>query len=234
MVSEDGGSHWHGCRELLRTTSFDCSWRNGFFAGGYGDLCVVPDLRAEWLYLYFTSYHAEPRAQGISVARFPAGQGEPQLWCESGWQRDMRLPPKPILRVERGWQHADPDAFWGPAVHFNRAIGRYLMLLNHTAGGAGDLRQEGIYVSSSRTLDDPTAWSRPLRLVEGGAWYPQVVGLQAGGGDTEAGAVARFFMAGFSAWELEFGAGSELGRSRPLTLSKQDFVSAFGRARCPW
>jgi len=234
MVSDDEGRHWHGCRELLRASSFDCSWRNGFFAGGYGDLCVVPDRKAEWLYLFFTSYHVDRRAQGVGVLRLPTGAGAPELWSERGWHCDTSRPPRPIWPVERGWQHADPDASWGPAVHFNRALGRYVMLLNHTANGAGDLRQKGIYASCSSALDDPTTWSRPLQLVDGGGWYPQIVGLQPGDGDALAGSVARFFMAGFSMWEVQFSAGGEGDADRPLLPSRREFVARFGRRRCPW
>jgi hypothetical protein len=234
MVSDDEGQHWHSCRELLKPGSFDCTWRNGFLAGGCGDLCVVPDRSAEWLYLFFTSYHVERRAQGIAVMRLPAATGMPELWSEHGWSRDMQQLPRPIWPARRGWQHANPDSFWGPAIHFNLALGRYVMLLNHTARGAGDLRQEGIYVSCNQTLADPTTWSLPLRLVEEGAWYPQVIGLQPGHGDTLAGPVARFFMAGFSMWELEFSAGREVGAARPLTPSAEEFASQYGPRRCPW
>lgn len=234
MISADNGKSWRGRRTILAFTDVDCSWRNGFFAGGCGDLCVVPDPSAQWLYLFFTSYHVEPQAQGIAVMRLPAGQGEPELWCGEGWVSDLKRPPRPIWPVERGWRHQNPESFWGPAVHFNRSIGRYVMLLNRTANGEGDLRQEGIYVSCCPTLADPTAWSRPMKLVEGGAWYPQVIGLQAGDGDTRAGGVARFFMAGFSLWELEFTAPGVAPENRPLRPTEQEFFARFGRKRCPW
>lgn len=235
LVSDDEGRRWYGCREVLRPASFDCSWRNGFFAGGYGDLCAVPDRAAKWLYIFFTSYHTDPRAQGVTVMRVPTGTGEPELWSEGGWKVDRRR-PQPIWPVVRGWRHRDPDSFWGPAVHFNRALGRYVMLLNRTAHGAGDLRQEGVYVSCNATLEDPTAWSEPLRLVDGGAWYPQVIGLQPGDGDTAAGCTARFFMAGFSMWEVEFGSVGEgqTATSRTLAPTREDFASHFGRRKCPW
>ena len=65
--------------------------------------------------------------------------------------------------------------------------------------------QEGIYMSFAPVLDDPTLWSPPQRLVEGGSWYPQVMGIEAGTGtDKEAGARARFFMGGTSTSLIEF------------------------------
>ena len=110
------------------------------------------------------------------------------------------------------------------------------MLLNRTAAGAGDLVQEGIYASFNRDLADPEAWSAPFRIVRGGAWYPQAVGLEEGHGDTEVGTVGRFFMAGFSAWTIEFSrAVGEPPADRPLTCSAQQFAALFGAdRRCPW
>jgi hypothetical protein len=234
-VSEDRGLHWHCVGELLRAPSLDCSWRNGFFAGGYGDLCVLPDGKGEHLYLFFTSYHTDEQAQGIAVARLPArGPAHLEMWCDGGWQSGADGQPKPLWPIRRGWRHADPDSFWGPAVHYNRAVGRYVMLLNRTAGGDGDLLQEGAYVSTNAGLEDPTGWTEPLQLVAGGAWYPQVVGLDPGDGDTRAGRVARFFMAGFSTWQIEFTAPAGPVAARPLRPTRRDFVSAFGNRRCPW
>ena len=45
ILSEDDGLSWRCCGEILRLPAdlADCSWQNGFFAGGYGDLSVVPD-----------------------------------------------------------------------------------------------------------------------------------------------------------------------------------------------
>ena len=65
--------------------------------------------------------------------------------------------------------------------------------------------QEGIYVSFAPTLDDPSQWSLPHKLLTGGKWYPQVVGSTLGTGtDKIAGASARFFMSGRSDWMINF------------------------------
>jgi hypothetical protein len=243
LISEDDGLSWRCRGELLRVPAgqVDCSWQNGFFAGGYGDLCVVPDRIGRHLYLPFTSCLLDEKAQGVVMARMPAARpGAPaaglELWSAQGWRPADGRFPKPLWPQARGWRHADPDGFWGPAVHYNRALDAYVMLLNHTAGGDGDLVQEGIYVSVNRALDDPDGWSPPLQIVRGGAWYPEVVGLEDGCGDAEAGAVARFFMAGFSAWTIAF-AESGKGRAinRPLHPTKADFARLFGAGkRSPW
>jgi hypothetical protein len=243
VISEDDGLTWRCRGEVLRATAnqVDCSWKNGFLVGGYGDFCVVPDRRGRTLYLFFTSYLTDESAQGVAVARMSAPSGDPIIDDLAWWSRDDWRPvgdrsPKPLWPISRGWRHADPDGFWGPAVHYNRALDLYVMLLNHTAGGTGDLIQEGIYISVNRTLDDPEGWSRPLQIVRGGAWYPEVVGLEDGCGDTEAGAIGRFFIAGFSTWTMEFSPpASPSVAARLLRPTKADFAQAFGpERRCPW
>ncbi len=239
-VSWDDGSTWRHRGDLLRLEPerIDRTWRNGFFAGGYGDLCALPDREGRWLYVFFSSYHPDETAQGVTVLRLPlADLAAPAVpWTARGWATDGSRPPRPIWPMRRGWRHADPDGFWGPAVHYNHALGAFVMLLNRTAGGAGDLVQEGIYASFNRDLADPGAWSVPLRIVRGGAWYPQAVGLEEGCGDTAVGTVGRFFMAGFSAWKIEVSLVADgTGAGRALTCTAQQFATLFGAdRRCPW
>jgi len=243
LISEDDGQSWRCRGELLRVPpgQIDCSWQNEFFAGGYGDLCVVPDRLGRHLYMPFTSFLIDEDVQGIVMARMPAARPHApaaglELWCGEDWRPAAGRFPQPIWRPVRGWRHADPDCFWGPAMHYNRALDAYVMLFNHTANGAGDLLQEGIYASVNRALDNPAGWSPPLQIVRSGAWYPQVVGLEEGCGDTEAGGIARFFMAGFSAWSIEFAApGNGQAINRPLQPTTADFAQLFGAGkRCPW
>lgn len=238
--SDDCGLTWRCLGDLLRlpTAVADCSWQNGFVAGGYGDFSALPDRAGRSLYVFFSSYHPDESAQGVAVLRLSIENlaAPTALWTAKGWSTDSSLEPRPIWRLRRGWRHADPDGFWGPAVHYNRALGAFIMLLNRTAGGAGDLLQEGIYASMNHDLADAEGWSPPLQIVRGGAWYPQAIGLDEGCGDTEVGSVGRFFMAGYSAWEIEFtqAAGRSL-ENRPLTCTAQQFATLFGAdRRCPW
>jgi hypothetical protein len=77
------------------------------------------------------------------------------------------------------------------------------MLLNRAKDES--FTQEGVYVSYAPQLDDPRLWSAPVRLVAGGRWYPQVVGLEPGAGsDKWASATARFFVSGRSDWIISF------------------------------
>ena len=111
----------------------------------------------------------------------------------------------PLIAPTQAWHDGDDkvDAFWGPAVHWNTAIEQYVMLLNRAKDES--YTQEGIYVSYAPELDDPTLWTAPQKLMNGGRWYPQVVGSPTGTGtDKLAGASARFFMSGKSEWIISF------------------------------
>jgi len=114
-------------------------------------------------------------------------------------------PGTPLFAIVDGWhdEGTTTDAFWGPSVHWNSYLQMYVMLLNR----AKDTKynQEGIYVSFSPRLDDPRLWSWPLKVLNGGSWYPQVVGLDdASGTDKVAGEWARFFMTGSSQYLIHF------------------------------
>lgn len=210
LVSDDDGASWRFLGELLRAPAreIDCGFANGFVSGGYGDFSVVAE--DAFFYLHYSSYVASEAAQGVCVARIPIAArerpaGAVQHWRDGGWSlQDASTLPQPLLPVVRGWQHVDPTAFWGPALHFNRGLKCWVMLLNHAQGGR-DIHQEGIYIAFNRDLADPAGWTAPRRIVKNGFWYPQAIGLGPGDGDTAAGLVARFFIAGVSEWEIRFG-----------------------------
>lgn len=232
VVSGDGGRSWRFLGTLLRAPPAlaDPGARNGFLAGGYGDFCVLPDRERRWLYVATTCYVADERRQGIALLRHPLAARDAtaealaqRLECrERGAWRPLRAgePPPVWLPVARGWSHHDPDAFWGPAIHWNRDLGRFIMLLSRSRAGAPAFRQDGVHWCWGGSLEAPEAWTAPRRLTRGGSWYPQVVGLGPHDGDAEAGASARFFMAGRSAWRIRFSlrpAGTPA--TAPLALS---------------
>ena len=112
----------------------------------------------------------------------------------------------PIYEAGESWHDDDQavDAFWGPSVHWNTHIQRYVMLLNRAENVAWT--QEGIYVAFSGSLEDPQRWSVPRKIYHGGRWYPQVIGLESDSGtDKIAGETARFFMGGESNQLIRFG-----------------------------
>jgi hypothetical protein len=241
--SADRGVSWRSYGTILRApeTQTDCSYRNGFFAGGFGDLSALPDRAGRFHYIAFTSFVAEEAAQGIAMARLdranPFGAGV-DWWTRDGWRPagEAGALPQPLWPMRRGWRHPDPDGYWGPAVHYNRGLDAYVMLLNHTAGGAGDLVQEGIYAAFNSDLADPRGWSAPLRIVAGGGWYPQAVGLEPGCSDTYVAGRARFFMGGYSAWTVDFARADRPDIvDRPLRPTRAMFAELFGtRHKAPW
>jgi len=98
---------------------------------------------------------------------------------------------------------AAANAFWGPSIHWNTSIERYVMLLNRARDEA--FNNEGIYVSFASVLDDPRGWSAPRKILNGGDWYPQIAGLEPGAGtDKQMGRLGRFFLTGRSTHYIEF------------------------------
>jgi hypothetical protein len=61
-------------------------------------------------------------------------------------------------------------------------------------------------VSFNRDISDPEGWSRPRRILETDAFYPQVIGtdLPGEGTDRRAGKTARLFVHGVSDHLLRF------------------------------
>lgn len=236
LASDDDGRTWRLLGDLMRVPfdAADLGYRNGFLAGGYGDFCVVPDRAGEWFYLHYTCYVPDERLQGVSVLRYPmAAREQParlELWRDGAWRpKGPGDDGTPILPVRRGWRHRDPAAFWGPAIHYNRDLDVFVMLLNWTEDGAADLVQQGVFASFNVDIANPGGWSAPLQIVRSGSWYPQAIGLGPDDGDTTAGKEARFFMSGFSAWTIRFREGPA---TEPLTVAREDFGRLFGRA--PW
>lgn len=239
LQSQDEGKTWQMVGEVLRApyAEADCSYQNGFLTGGYGDFCVVPDRAAKWFYLHYSAYVPEERVQGVSVLRYPVSEREHpaalELWRDGRWQPKVgRQDGTPIFGVRRGWRHRDPAAWWGPAVHYNHHLDCFVMMLNWTEDGDGDIVQRGVFISFNDDLANPAGWSAPQRIVEGGSWYPQAIGLGPDEGDTLAGAEARFFMSGYSAWTIRFRRGGTRPHFAPLAISRQTFTELFGIA--PW
>ena len=165
---------------------------------------------------------AKTASQGVGVARLAwADRDDPRgkimIWRSGAGCRPPRFatPPAnagPTLPRRRSsppsesWHDDDPDAdaFWGPSVHWNTYLGRFVMLLN---------RAKNAELRSGRASTFPTrrSWRirgsgrRPVKILNGGRWYPQVLGLEDGSGtDKTAGEWARFFMQGSSRHFIRF------------------------------
>jgi hypothetical protein len=218
--SADHGYTWDDLGIIIELSQAHdaCGSSNRFVLGGAGDLTAMLDADGRDLYLYYSQYGKEPSAQGVALARLawadrdaPVGQAD--IWHDGAW-----LPPSPredggydaapgtaMIAPLRPWHdgNGEVDAFWGPSIHWNTYLERYVMLVNRARNEQFD--NDGIYVAYADRLDDPHAWSAPRKIMNGGGWYPQVAGLEAGSGtDKRAGRRARLFLTGKSDQFIEF------------------------------
>ena len=229
--STDRGRTWQDLGVVIqaRQAAIACGSSNRYVIGGVGDLSVMLDANKQFLYIFYSQYPTRQESQGVAVARMawadrdrPTGRVE--VWRSGVWDSSRRIEfvpglpgtqrlvpawtytsATPLVAPTQAWHDGDDkvDAFWGPAVHWNTAIEQYVMLLNRAKDET--YGQEGIYVSFAPRLDDPSLWSAPQKVLNGGRWYPQVVGSSLGTGtDKLAGATARFFMSGKSEWMINF------------------------------
>ena len=231
-LSTDRGASWQDLGIVLQAnqSTTACGSANRYVIGGVGDLSVMLDPDKNYLYIFYSQYQRQAESQGVAVARMlwadrDRPSGRVMLWRNGTWEPNAgrrefvatvpgtmrrRLEwtypaATPLVSTAQAWHDVDErvDAFWGPSVHWNTALEQYVMLLNRAKDE--NYAQEGIYVSFAPSLDDPSLWSTPQKLLSGGRWYPQVVGSTLGTGtDKIAGASARFFMSGRSEWMINF------------------------------
>lgn len=212
LRSSDRGATWDDLGIILEAPvgTEACGSANRFVLGGVGDVTAALDAASTDVYLYFTQYPRDPAGQGVAVARLAwADRDQPvgklAVWREGIWLPDSQIAGTPLVRASQPFHDssAAADVFWGPAIHWNTHLNQYVMLLNRARNDQFD--QDGIYVSYSPSLSDPRQWTAPVKILNGGTWYPQVVGTEAGTGtDRHAGRRARFFMTGRSDRVIQF------------------------------
>lgn len=230
--SIDRGRTWTDLGPVIQAfqSSTACESANRYVIGGVGDVSVMLDQSKTHLYFFYSQYQRDPSSQGVAIARLlwadrDRSGGRIELWRGGIWEpeagRRTLLPglpgterrrlewvypaATPLIAPALAWHDSDDkvDAFWGPAVHWNSALEQYVMLLNRAKDE--HYTQEGIYVSYAPRLDDPSLWSAPQKILNGGRWYPQVIGSSIGTGtDKLAAASPRFFMSGKSEWVINF------------------------------
>ena len=216
--SADRGRTWQPLGVILEAPprTYDCTTTNKYFVGGVGDFSVQRSRDSQDLYFFYSTYLRSERLQGVAVARLAWADrddppGKMMLWRDGVWvpvsawssangmQRFVYPAAGPIFPARDSWHDEDlvVDAFWGPSVHWNTHLLQYVMLLNRAKDD--NFAQEGIYVSFATDINDPRFWSAPVKVLNGGKWYPQVIGMQDGSGsDKVAGEWPRFFMSGSS------------------------------------
>ncbi len=210
VISYDGGATFQDMGAVLTSGDpFNCAAQNGYFAGGVGDFTVMLDREKQYFYFFFSNYAGPVESQGVAVARMPYSAryypvGNVQKFYNGDWSEPgLGGRVTPIWAAKASWMDADTNAFWGPSIHWNTYLKSYVILMNHSCCTT-DWPQDGIYVSFNDNLGDPTAWSKPRKLLDNSGWYPQVLGTGAAGTDKQAGRVARLYIAGFSRWEIVF------------------------------
>jgi hypothetical protein len=227
--SRDRGETWEDLGIILEAPPgwHDCATPNQYFVGGVGDVSVVLDRESKDLYFYFSQYSRYAPAQGVALARLvwadrDSPVGRITVRNDGAWLHATRVTTTddegntrtewtypsgtPLVAVTQPWHDEDPsdDAFWGASVHWNVSLQLYVMLLNRTRDE--QFTQERIYVSFAARLDEPAAWTTPMKILDGGSWYPQVMGIETGeGSNKRPGARARLFLGGRSTQFIEFG-----------------------------
>ena len=218
--STDQGRTWEDLGIVLDAPagSARCGSTNRFVLGGVGDVSAVLDAEHRDVYLFFSRYFGDAQRQGVAVARIAwADRDSPKgratifndgAWLpasETGESAGYSYPPgTPLVRASQPFHDGNPsaDVYWGASVHWNTYLEQYVMLLNRAKDE--NFGTEGIYVAYSPSVSDPHEWSAPQRLMRGGEWYPQAVGIEDGGTDRLAGRRARFFLTGKSDQFIEF------------------------------
>jgi len=214
LVSLDGGQTFEDLGIILEDGyPVNCSAPNGFFGGGHGDFSVIADRDRQYLYFVFSNYSGPLEEQGVALARLryedrlaPAGKVE--KYFEGAW-REPGLGGRvtAVLPARAGWDTAETDAFWGPSIHWNHYLEKYVVLLNRSCCEPG-WPESGIWVVFVDSLADPTSLSEPQLILDdipySPAWYPQVIGLGPEETDSFAGERARLWIKGLSSWELRF------------------------------
>lgn len=216
VVSADDGETWTDLGiVMIAGDPLDCRSGNQLFAGGNGDFSVILDQHGQYFYFLFTNYGGGVTDQGVAIARLaytdrwnPAGNVF--KYYGGGWyEPGIGGAVTPVFPAARSWAEADTDSFWGPSIHWNTYLGQYVVLMNRSCCRPR-WPQEGIYVTFSRELSEPSSWTRPQRIVAGGdikwraGYYPQVIGEWPDGTDRQAGQDARLYIHGKSRWLLHF------------------------------
>ncbi|MGE3821353.1 MAG: hypothetical protein AB7I30_18235 [Isosphaeraceae bacterium] len=224
MVSDDNGLHWRDQGTVIEApqdSQIEESTFNRYFGGGYGDFSVIADTNSEYLYFFISSYHKDPARQGVAVARMKlADLDEPEgkvfFWREGRWEEPgLGGEPTPVFPAQADWHAEGASAYWGPSVHWNTAIKKYVLLMNKTKNGNWD--QDGVHLAIAPRLDDPSSWSAPKKILDTDKWYPQVIGVSRGARETDrlADQTARLFVKGKSTWTIEFQAQAAIPAPAP-------------------
>ena len=223
VVSRDDGATWDELGLILtpREGSVTCDTNHPVTNGGIGDFSVILDGNSDpgnhYAYFVFSSYGGALEEQGISFARMLwidrdqpvdrfSGESMACKWDGVGWNGSgLGGYSAAIFHDDHqvSWTSVANNGFWGPSVHWNRDLRKFIVLMSRSVGG--NYESGGVYMTYTTALDDPRSWALPKLVLGNQGWYPQVVGDAAiAGTDKLAGARARYFNQGSSSSLIVF------------------------------
>ncbi len=188
-VSYDLGLTWQDRGFVLQNPyPVDCDYDNGYMAGGVGDFSVVLDPGSNYFYFLFSNYGGPVEEQGISIARSAfVDKGQPgtlETYDDGEWiSSSFSSEATPLFPTSTGWKGPFIDAFWGPDVQWNTYLNSYVAVINRSQGE--QYVEDGVYITFSQDL---LHWSEPQKILDGGSWYGEAMGLGPGETDSLAGA----------------------------------------------
>lgn len=223
VVSTDDGATWDDLGIILwpRDGTVTCETDHPVTNGGIGDFSVIADNASaadRYLYFIFSSYGGDLVEQGVSFARMSwidrdhpldplSGQSRAIKWDGDGWDAPG-IGGRSVAVFHDSqqvtWTSLQNNGYWGPSVHWNVDLNKFIVLMSRSHGGNYD--PQGIYMTYTETLDAPLSWAQPkLAISANQGWYPQVIGDGAiRGTDKLAGAQARYFNQGQSTSYIAF------------------------------
>jgi hypothetical protein len=216
VKSPDNGLHWQSQGFVFdgRPDNLKCDGKGPWYAGGVGDLCVTLDRENKYFYFFFASFAPDTAEQGLCLARMPYEDranpvGKVMIWHEGKWDQPAVGGGKvtPFLPVVGDVHAKECFIYWGPCIHWNTYLNKYVMVVNRTKDS--EWKTDGQYILFADRLDNPTGWSKPVKFMDpeksgGRGWYVQLVGTQKGETDKLASQIARLFVDGKSTWEIQF------------------------------
>lgn len=227
-ISEDDGATWDDLGLILtpRDGSVTCDTDHPVTSGGIGDFSVILDRNADpanhYLYFVFSSFGGDLEEQGISFARMHwidrdqpfdrfSGQSQASKWDGSAWAAPGIGGRSVAIfhdSQQVSWTSAQNNGYWGPSVHWNVDLHKFIILMDRSKGG--NYETQGVYMTYTTNLDDPHSWVAPkLIITDNQGWYPQVIGAAAVEGTDRtsgsgAGRQTRYFNQGQSNFYVTF------------------------------
>jgi hypothetical protein len=216
LISYDNGVTFADLGFVLEAPDpVNCDAKNGYFGAGHGDFSVILDRDRRYFYFLFGNYGGDLSGQGIAVARMavedrdnPTGA----VWKYYGgtwFEPGLGGLVTPVWPATKGWQEEDSDSFWGPSIHWNTKIEKFVVVMNRSCC-TPKWPQEGVYLSFLNNLEEPWTWGTPARILSAEdidsspGYYVQVVGSEPGETDTLASQEPRLYVKGLSRWMLTF------------------------------